>query len=558
MKIKTPLSTYGLLAGFLLDISSVVAQNCSTLLTWTPTQRINLIEWDKFPAFSLPFTIVYEGPRFGDTQSRPLRHGFSHLATFSGSESSTLPVAKRAITWYHVATDANTQPWAERNLESPWANDLELYRRTWRNQLAGYANFFDESRGKGVPNYDLISLDIERIHDTDREILGIKNNPRVPAAYRALSDAQFVERYKRDMQKLYASPINFMRGIVPATTKVGSYSDVMVRGSFNNWLGMSIIPWKDWSTNLNYVLHVMRDTLTGKVGGTFYNQLNFLTPSCYYYYNYDTSPLGKDYLAYLLFVIEANRAWSDKPIIPYVWLRYHDAFNPNIPFVPPFVAEATAIFPFFSGAKGLWLWEGPVENTRQDNYAVYEHFIAGLYRLSQFKSFFEGTHELVIPQPAVEYAKSKTPIWRGVVKDKEILIAAQNPYATSDQQTIPLTLRYRNWQQTITLTGREVFLCKFDLGDVAAMVPVSPFKLTVAPNPVQKQIAFSFESPTTSDGEISVVDLTGKVIVKETFEPTLGIQNRALSVADAPVGMYVLRLRLGDEVETQRVIVTKF
>jgi hypothetical protein len=179
-----------------------------------PSRTTNAIEWGKFSDFSLPFTLVYEGPRFGDTQSQPLRHGFSHLATFSGNENATLAVEKRAVTWYHVATEANTQPWAERNLESPWANDLNLYRTTWDNQLKNYANAFNSSAGSNIPAYDLIALDIERIHDTDRDILTIKTNQRVPENYRNLSDAQFTQRYKRDMQKLYAAPRRFFAGRV--------------------------------------------------------------------------------------------------------------------------------------------------------------------------------------------------------------------------------------------------------------------------------------------------------------------------------------------------------
>ncbi len=538
--------------------STSFAQECQSSLQWTPVQRNNVIEWEKFPEFTLPFTLVYEGPRFGDAQSQPLKHGFSHLASFSGTESSTLPLGKRAVTWYHVATDANTQPWAERTLESPWANDLNLYKTTWDNQLRNYANAFDDSRGGNIPAYDFIALDIERIHDTDREILGIKTNQRVPENYRNLSDAQFTERYKRDMQKLYAAPVDFLRTRSLSSTKVGSYSDVLIRGSFNNWLGMTVTPWKDWTTDPNFLLHVMRDTLTGKVGGPFYHQLDFLTPSCYYYYDYNTSPFGKDYLAYLLFVIEANRAWSDKPIIPFVWLRYHDAFNPTIPFVPNFVAEATAIFPFFSGAKGLWLWEGPVENTRQDNYTVYEHFIAALHRLSQFKSFFEGDYELVIPQPAVENAKTKSAIWRGVVKGNEILIAAQNPYATSDTQLTELRVVHQNWQKNITLKGREVFLCKFDYNTIASIATNSNlFNLVVAPNPATEKISYRFESTTSMAGEAYLFDLTGRVLAQESFRINTGGQIRELQANHLPTGVYILQVKAGRYQMNEQVLIVK-
>ncbi len=547
----------GLVAAGLMCFSTSFAQDCPSPLTWKPVESNNVIEWEKFPEFSLPFTLVYEGPRFGDSRSLPLSRGFSHLATFSGNEGATLPATKRAITWYHIATDVSSQPWAERTLESPWGNDLTQYRNSWNSQLRGYANIFNDTRGSDRPAYDIVAFDIERIHDTDREILGIKTNTRVPANYRNLSDNQFVDRYKKDIQKLYAAPGEYFRTLAPAATKLGSYSDVLIRGSFNNWLGMTLTPWKDWTTDPNLVLHVMRDTLTGKVGGPFYNQLNFLTPSCYYYYDYNTSPLGKDYLSYLLFVVEANRAWSDKPVIPFVWLRYHDAFNPTIPFVPSFVAEATAIFPFFSGAKGLWLWEGPVAS-RQDNYAVYEHFIAGLHRLSQFKGFFEGNYELVIPQPAVESARTKSPLWRGAIKGDEILIAAQNPYATSDTQVTELKLSYQNWQKTITLKGREVFLCKFEYNTISSVKPLSLTNLQVAPNPVRSDVInYQFESLTSMTGSVSLVDLTGRVLQQEPLNVNVGKQERFLKANFLPSGMYVLQVQAGAYRLSQHIVVAK-
>lgn len=545
------------LFGLLLSVVSF-AQECPPTVQWQPVQRNNAIEWEKFPNFSLPFTLVYEGPRFGDTQSQPLKHGFSHLATFSGNENTALPMTQRAITWYHVATDANTQPWADRTLKSPWANDLTQYRATWDNQLRNLANNFTDTQGKNTPQYDIMALDIERVIDSDRDILGIKANNQIPANYRNLTDAAFVERYKRDMQKLYATPIDFLKTKVSANTKIGSYSDALIRGSFTNWLSLAVIPWKDWSTDPSYLLHVMRDTLTGKVGGAFYNQLNIITPSCYYYYDYNISALGKDYLAYLLFVIEANRAWSDKPIIPYIWLRYHDAFNPTVPFVPSFVAEATAIFPFFSGAKGLWLWDGPVDNSRQESYVTYEYFIAALHRLSQFKSFFEGSYELVIPRPGIEYATAKTPIWRGVVKGNEILIAAQNPYATSDTQETQLQMSYQGFQKTITLKGREIFLCKFDYNIVASIAPTPLlWNLTVVPNPAIDNIYYQFESAKNREVTVALTDLTGRVWAQENIIISDRIQKQVLKVNHLPTGVYVLKIQADNQSTSQKIVLLK-
>ncbi len=542
--------------GSLLLSISTMAQDCPPAPTFTPVQANNTIEWEKFPEFSLPFTLIYEGVRFDDTKSQPLKRGFSHLAKFSGNEANTLLPSQRAITWYHIATAAPNQPWGDRALESPWANDLNLFRGTWNEQLNGMANSFADSQGENLPKVDILGLDIERIHDTNREILSIKNNARVPAVYQNLPDAQFIDRYKRDIQKLYAAPIDFLKNR-GGKMKVGSYSDVMVRGSFNNWLGLAVTPWSDWTSDPNRVLHIMRDSTSGRVGGPFYNQLDLLTPSCYYYYDYFSSPLGRDYLAYILFVVEANRAWSDKPVIPYVWLRYHDSFNPTVPFVPRFVAEATAIMPFFSGAKGLWLWDGPVE-AQSYNYATYEYFIGALHRLSQFKNFFEGNYELVISTPAVESAKSKSPIWRGVVKGDEILIAAQNPYANSDTETKQVPVNYGNWQQTITLIGREVFLCKFPRNSLVNSIKMPAiFKMTVYPNPASELLNCQFEATETLNGTLELIDLTGRVCVQKPVRTQIGQQTCELYARHLAPGMYLLRLSAGKYKITERVLVQR-
>ncbi len=539
-----------LLGGF------VHAQDCGNGFSFTPVPKTNTIEWGKFPAFSLPFKIVYEGPRFGDAEAMPLKRGFSHLAKFSGNDFSALPFEQRAITWYHIVTGVQpAQPWSDKEIKSPWGNDIGLYGRTWDSQLSNFANAFGESFGRGTPNYSLIALDVESVFDADRDIIASKSNIKLAQSYRNLPDNQFVEKYKRDIQKLYTQPIVQLRSKgVSSNTKIGSYSDVMVRGSFNNWLALKAFAWKDWTADPSAVLHIMRDTLSGKVGGSFYSNLDFLTPSCYYFYNYE-DPLGKDYLAYILFVIEANRFWSNKDIIPFVWLRYHNAFNPTTPFVPRFVAEATAIMPFFSGANGLWLWDGPVEN-EQHNYATYEYFIGGLYRLSQFKRFFEGNYELVIPQPAIENAKTQTAIWRGVVKGNEILIAAQNPYSNSDTQATTITVKYQNWQKDITLTGREVFLCSFkDILITATTPTVSQTKLNIFPNPASENINLNLETPLPYDVDFELIDALGKVWKKEKIEKNK--RSHALSTSNIPNGTYMLRYVLDNRTVTDKILIVR-
>ena len=527
---------------FILLISTIHSkgQNCAPVYTLNPVTSNNTIEWSKFPEITLPFKIIYSGPRFGDTQSLPLKHGFSHLASYSGSEPGSLPVKNRAILWYGVATSSGNQPWADNALRSPWGNDTTAYRNYWDN----YA-------GSIFPA-DIICVDIERMQREDRDILALKTNNQIPQNYRNLSDSDFLATYKRDLRWWYNEPIARLKakGIDPVTQITG-YSDVPVR---NTWLNITSNSWQDWTTNIVRTNYLDQGN-DGKIGGSYYNSQNILSPSPYYYYGFD-SPFGKDYLSYLLFHIEVNRAWSDKPIVPFVWLRIHDSYDPTTPLITPFMAEATAIFPFFSGASGLWLWDNPFfPGDRQENYSAYEHFIYGLYRLSEFKDMFEGTHELVIAQSARDHMEQQNPIWRGVVKGSDIVIAAHNPYAADNAET-QINVFYKKWYKTITLKGKEVFLCKFDLNDTVTSTEPRLSDAYVYANPAQHDLNISLTGINgIAEVDFKLLNTKGQVVFKKKLNSIAGEYRQLITLPSLPSGMYFARFSNGDKVITRKVAV---
>jgi len=532
-----------LLFAAVLPRPALAQQTCADRLSFTPVSQPNRIEWSKFPDFSLPFPVVYAGPRFGDTSNQPLRHGFSHLETVSNNEF--VQPRQRAVTYYGVAYGLN-QPWE--TLESPWANDLTAYRTKWEQWLSGLAGGQRNATGKYVVPVSRITLDIERIAETNVRILRLKTDNSVPAQYRSLSDASFISAYKRAIRNLYAEAASYIRQHTDLTSVVvSSYADTPI---LNTYLNVPTFSWADWTTNLNRVNYLVKDSTESRVGGPYYDQLDALSPSAYYYYDYP-NPLAKDYLAYLLFQVEANRAWSNKPVVPFVWLRYHD--SSSTPYVPiqPFMAEATAIFPFFSGAAGLWLWDNPFLTTiRTDNLAAYEHFIHGLYRLSRFADQFQGPHELVIETPARDLMDKQLPVWRGVVKNNTILIAAQNPYASEGAKT-ELVVRYKNqWQRTLELTGREVFLCRFDMGAVTAAEPVAPV-VQVYPNPATSQLIVSLGQTPAADTELTLQDMTGRAVVRQSAKNA----QTALNVTGLPAGLYLLRITTPTGTQTKKIVI---
>ena len=538
---------FGILVGLWIGAyrPALAQQQCADRLTFAPVSQPNRIEWDKFPEFTLPFAITYSGPRFDDVNGSPLRHGFSHIDRLNDTEfGTTVQARQRAIIYYGLATGLN-QPWE--TIESPWANDLSAYRAKWNQWLSDLAGGSKNADGKYIIQAGRLTIDVERIAESDTRILRLKQDTRVPEIYRNLPDADFIAAYKRAIRNLYAESLRYLRQNADLTTlTVSSYADTPILNTYLNVPGNT---WADWTTNLNRVNYLVKDSTGQMIGGPFYSQLDVLSPSAYYYYDYP-NPLANDYLAYLLFQVEANRAWSTKPVVPWVWLRYHNSsqYYPN--FIQPFMAEATAIFPFFSGAAGLWLWDEPNSGQgRTDVFAAYEHFTHGLYRLSRFADMFQGQYELVIETPARDLMDRQLPVWRGVVKAGQILIAAQNPYAGEGQKT-SLTVRYKAWQQTIELTGREVYLCRFEMGAVTANEP-QLVNVQVFPNPTASELTVLFGQTPTIATELALLTTAGQVVSRTSAKAI----RETLNVAALPAGLYFLRITSENGSQTKKIII---
>ncbi|QMW05275.1 T9SS type A sorting domain-containing protein [Spirosoma foliorum] len=537
-----------LIGCWLCFCSTANAQECAAPLSFTPVSTPNQIEWSKFPDFTLPFPVIYGGPRFSDTQASPLRHGFSHLVDIKDNEYGSLVQAKQRALVYYGFADGLGQPWE--TIESPWSNDLTAYRAKWDRFLSDLSGGQKNAAGLYVIPVNRLALDIERFLETDTRILKIKTDTRVPDAYRNLSDADFVTAYKKAMRNLYAEGMRYVRQHADLSGgSVTSYADTPV---LNTYLNVPTFTWTDWTTNLSRTNYMVQDSLGRGIGGPYYDQLDALSPSAYYYYDYP-NPLAKDYLAYLLFQVEVQRAWSTKPVVPWVWMRYHDDVSSSaLNFIQPFMAEATAIFPFFSGAAGLWLWENPtLASTRTDIYAAYEHFTHGLYRLSRFADMFQAPFELVIETPARDLMDKQLPVWRGVVKDTKILIAAQNPYAADGVKT-SLTVRYKSWQRIIELTGTEVYLCRFDIGTVTGVDPAFA-DLTVSPNPTQTTLIVSFGSLPTVATDLILLNTNGQPVVRRGVNSV----KEVIDVAALPAGLYVLRIQNEIGSQTKKIIINR-
>ena len=186
-----------LLVLVVLDFQSFGQNDCQNTLNYTPSTQNGVINWKQFPEFTLPFKIIYTGPRFKDSLQLPLKHGFSHLANFTPADVN-LPQKNRAILWGGTAS-LQGQPWYE--IESPWATDLQKYQEKWKREMREMADMFTDTQGKAMPNLDILMLDVEREIPTDAAIRFLKADTTLPIQYRKLSDIDFTERYKKTWQK---------------------------------------------------------------------------------------------------------------------------------------------------------------------------------------------------------------------------------------------------------------------------------------------------------------------------------------------------------------------
>ncbi len=258
-----------------------------------------------------------------------------------------------------------------------------------------------------------------------------------------------------------------------------------------------------WSTPARHTVtsrqRGMPDDILGK---SFADVVDFQMPGTYYLYpEFDysaqhTDNSGRHWLAALLSEQEVNRKLSPKKRIAWHWLfnTQNSAF-PNSGKAehpaPPAIAEGMAVFYWFTGAYGVLFWDDhrdlvPDQPSPADpalkglgndrNYACYEHYFHGLWRLfGHHGDLFNGRETYLNEATECSYDGGQTwlkynanqlkthdlPFVRAIVNGNQILVAATKAYARPDQTT-RVMLRYvqngYNFYTTLALKGDEIFL----------------------------------------------------------------------------------------------------
>ncbi len=90
---------------------------------------------------------------------------------------------------------------------------------------------------------------------------------------------------------------------------------------------------------------------------------------------------------------------------------------------------------------------------------------------------------------------------------------------------------------------------------VAQAASASFQDVNLFPNPTRSIVNLGFEAAVASQGEVTVVDLTGRILVKQSLDITAGRNQIQLSVSDLAAGSYLLFLRNGEGQVSKRFVV---
>jgi len=100
----------------------------------------------------------------------------------------------------------------------------------------------------------------------------------------------------------------------------------------------------------------------------------------------------------------------------------------------------------------------------------------------------------------------------------------------------------------IDLDGAEYF------SNVIALERNTVSGVTVTPVPAREEVQMIYEA--TEDGEVtvSVVDVIGREVVRETVQITEGLNTKTIDIRSLAVGLYYLTVDNGEDSHTQRII----
>ncbi|MBG0799953.1 hypothetical protein IYW40_00175 [Methylocystis sp. H4A] len=186
------------------------------------------------------------------------------------------------------------------------------------------------------------------------------------------------------------------------------------------------------------------------------NYVDFYISSIYIFYN------KPDSVYYMAANVEENylRSRGNRPVYPYVWLRYHgSSLLEGSREVDPYLVEAMAIVPFFSGARGLALfgYEPQFKSIDSAPYRRLPLFMSSLARVASLSEQI-SRGKLVLDEPAHVLWNSRRPLIRRVeTSANECVVMIVDPWQ-EDAATSNADVRCGDKNFTLQMKGRHITL----------------------------------------------------------------------------------------------------
>lgn len=396
-----------------------------------------------------PKVLIYDAPNLPISYQEYIRLGFDYISVYSIDDPKSVPNRYKYLLWTGIASNDAKAKWSTE--KSPFVDDISQYAKRWDNRLNYYRKTY--SKPNDTDDLGVMILDIEaKKNNTQLEkeppfrVGGAKNKVRA------------IDEYKVGMEKLYRYPLEFARKNHDYYTLWSSYSDVPIE---RNWWGIANKTWHQWTTEASHLNYITNATNRRKTSETkFSEQLDFYSVSTYFFYNPEISDknTANQYLAYLLFQLEANQAWTEKPIYLYYTFKYQGTKERGT-LISADMVRNSVIFAFMSGADGMVLYD---DSRKATNNPVYHNlikvFVESISSLDNYREYFDDKNVAFYkPDNARDLFVDKKPVVRGIEKDGRLLLAATNPFAGENEIT-NIPVYYKGKYINIKLKGKETYL----------------------------------------------------------------------------------------------------
>jgi hypothetical protein len=281
-------------------------------------------------------------------------------------------------------------------------------------------------------------------------------DPLVRALSAAPDFPAFEEAYFREWATWYSLPLMWTKQIFP-TTKVGVYGPQPFRRDY----------WGISGKNAQQIdgTHAS-DARLWRYIDPF---ADFYIASIYVFYNDPAS------VYYMAANVEENyqrtRSFGDKPLYAYTWMRFHDSnWREAGRELEPYLVEAMAIVPFFSGAKGVVLWGAEPKLKAADGqpYRQMPTYLAAIGRVAKVSEEI-GRSKLVVDEAAHVSWNAKRPLIRRVVlPEGTCIVMAANPWQ-SDAARTSVDAECGGKKLKLTVEGKHVALYRIAGGNASPL-----------------------------------------------------------------------------------------